>query len=122
MDEPPKKYRFWQLHLSTAVLLMLLIAWLAKINIVPSDNFRDHGEYTVTSYGWPIHIIHYDFKGRTDYEGKSNAWDVDDSRVGTLYRSILIAIIENLLVAISLVANVAFLSECLIRRREGRKT
>ena len=38
-----------------------------------------------------------------------------------IYRSIPLAIAENLIIAVSLIANVAFVSEWFIRRREGRK-
>jgi len=39
MDEPPKKRRFWQLHLSTLMILSVEASLLVLLNISKSDHY-----------------------------------------------------------------------------------
>jgi len=113
--EPRKKRRFWQLHLSTAVLLMFVSGSLV------GSNTRDRDPVYWDSYfrglrrvptGWP-----FEFKQRFETydaendkvlnaeEGPCNVW----SLAGDIFT------------AIGICSSVAFISEWLIRRREGRR-
>jgi hypothetical protein len=65
MEEKPKR-RFWQIHLSTAVMFSLIAAGILGANVVPSvftgryiDNDSSEKQYTVKRYGWPIPLLAY---------------------------------------------------------------
>jgi hypothetical protein len=109
--EPPKKRRFWQLHLSTAVVM----TFVAGGAIWPSTSPR--GEY-ILHYGWPwtactwygnpevkdfyataLPPIHFDYDIKLDK----------------------VALLKDLLCVVGMTLFVAFVSEWLIRHREGRK-
>ena len=51
---PPRP--FWQLHLSTAVLLMLAAAMLLWLNLraVPRDELLDYETVLTMERGWPV--------------------------------------------------------------------
>ena len=100
MSDRPKRPWF-RFHLLTAVLMMLATGTLLYANMRTCFEFVPRGEevysWSTTArsgtnkvdyilrvrgpgwfYGWPIHIVHYDFKGQKDYQGLTKAWDVDD--------------------------------------------
>jgi hypothetical protein len=120
--EKPKKRRFWQLHLSTAVLLMFGAGGFLWLNSFPHRFYpwADMPENYFYQYGWPT--VFY-----TDPEPAlvmgiplGTALDrfireVGQREVSTLH------VVVNVLVALPCLASLAFACEWLIRRREGRK-
>ena len=92
LPEPVKsKRKFWQLHLSTAVVLMLVASVIVG---------------ALTKYAnAPIHV--YD--------------SADKSAIGQARVEIAAEILILSIIAIPLLFLIAFVSEYLIRHREGRK-
>jgi hypothetical protein len=62
MSDPTKKRRFWQLHLSTAVLLLLISGVIlgANANIVTGiANRANRDPMDTQQYGWPIPVFFF---------------------------------------------------------------
>ena len=95
MNDKPKR-RFWQIHLSTAVLMTLVAGFCLWFNIETSIDM----DTDIISRGWP-----------------NTAWLFIDGSSYFFRKGILV----NAFYALSILFNVAFLSEYLIRRRESRK-
>ena len=128
--EQPKKRRFWQLHLSTAVFLMLAAGLTLGTNIghhkvgEPLDS-GDNNRVCVESWGWPSYCV-----GRILWENQRGEI-VGVSPIETVfdwdYPFLLLhlgvngCLIFDIVVALLILIVVAFASEWLIRRREGRK-
>ena len=116
IKEPPPLKRRFQIHLSTAIVLMFVAGGLIWANVTPNKNYGlgcSEGIYHKSVwYGWPFSCI-FDIKlsnSLFDWVGKHYRWIIDWNK------SVL-----NLLIALLLVFLVYFLCEWLIRRRAARK-
>jgi len=112
MPEPPRRGRF-QVHLSTAVVMMFVAGVLVWINTM--ERTHDFGEFPwnwhVSDYGWPAPALHSKHLIR---EGTSKL-------ISPKYEVIYgLAAVDVFLAAFILFA-VWFLCEWLIRRRAARK-
>jgi hypothetical protein len=112
MTEPPRRKRF-QIHLSTAIVLMFVaggLIWANRIEKLSTSRI-EFAEYTHA--GWPfwalnhIHLI--------DPYGIERIGKTD------MYFIVYPGLIENLSVAALILFSVWFLCEWLIRRRAARK-
>ena len=111
MSEPEnnktKKRRFWQIHLSTAILFVVassFLLWLSLVNPVTLSEFP--GFVYQDGYGWP-----YAWETRSfPYGG--------DLAIDSWSRP---AIFWDGLVAVAALSGITICGEWLIRRREGRK-
>jgi hypothetical protein len=140
--EPPKNRRFWQLHLSTAVLLMLAsgpIVWLnTSSRFAIERKYEDYCRYSTgwRARGWPfsafrerIRIIPKNQPSNWqifDFEAIKKLSYYEDNEmfvmVFTVQPSIMgINAVLDVLVAILILLPIASLLEWLIRRRECRK-
>jgi hypothetical protein len=113
MNDPqlkPKR-RFWQIHLSTAILLVFVAASLSYVNTTPHRKKIQMGpEYSfeLDQQGWPFEI--YD-------------WEFSFGTASAIHRiPIIRKMIFNVLITGLILLPTASLAEWLIRRREGRKT
>jgi hypothetical protein len=126
MDSPPKKRRFWQLHLSTAVLLMLAAGGILWIETrerfvkaaydLEGDELKNYAKArfsdspprwiskSLVTRGWPLWFYGY-------YELEAT-WITHFNAIGLVIDS---------LVSIAFLLIVGFSLEWRIRRREGRK-
>jgi hypothetical protein len=103
-DEAPPKRRFWYIHLSTAVVVMLIAGGLLYLNLAPAENSSDH-EFFVSSswvYGWPWTYREIYAEGVTSYVRKF--WFFDK-------------MLANVVLNVSILLSVSATFECLIRRR-----
>ena len=114
MSEPPKPQRkFWQFHLSTMMLLSIVVAGLLYVfDHGPLYGEREDGKQVVIGvyhadgaeckrYGWPIVCV-------ATVSGKSY-WGTAD-------------VVFNAVSAFWILGTMAVFSEWLIRRRKARKT
>jgi hypothetical protein len=129
MSEKPKR-RFWQIHLSTVLLSMLVMGVILLLSFAPRESraFTDSFKADRVQ-GWPIEaqicivqkipyvvIVNpiksfgagYDY-GRIQY----HKWPSNSA--------ILMWVIPDLIVAVFVASIFAFICELYIRRREGRK-
>ena len=118
MDDPPKKRRFWQFHLSTLLLMVILAGTFVTLNMprnwVELGGSGSTSRYCVYSYsnvGWPFNVkyLKHDFSNE-----KRDVWtefEVDNPS----------SLIWNAGMGLVFVALSGVISESLIRRREGRK-
>jgi hypothetical protein len=130
-EQPPNKRRFWQLHLSTAVLMMLYSAGFVGLNATPRSDTSHYGNYSILYieewYGWPREFVWR----QTWPETKMRPAEVGSMICGYSYQRrrwpgcglayALWGALPNLFVCMAGLAAVVFVSEHLIRRREGRK-
>jgi hypothetical protein len=58
-DMPPTKRRFWQIHLSTAVVLMVAATVLIWTNATPIHWNPNNEYFDGVKYGWPSNISHF---------------------------------------------------------------
>jgi hypothetical protein len=98
MDEPPKKRRFWQLHLSTLILITITVSMLAYFQLHPTLTGP-----SMPLRGWPRPVYRVDYA--TWGDGQSFPYE---------------GITLDLVCCLSLIANVALISEIMIRRRERK--
>ncbi|HLX59649.1 MAG TPA: hypothetical protein VKX17_00065 [Planctomycetota bacterium] len=120
MPEPPRRWRF-QIHLSTAIVLMFVAGGLIWANVtVTESNYTSEGfkegrwnkaEVYDRMYGWP------DQFWQETLERGANGEYVPV--VPVRYRRRII--VRNALVALAILFVVWFLCEWLIRRRAARK-
>jgi hypothetical protein len=112
--EKPKKRRFWQLHLSTAVLLMIGTGCLLGAQM--NEHYRSPGsDELMRGIPFPMFIrianpkpgIHYSFETCGIYHA-DNGWNY-------------FLLVANILLCVIVLIVVAVCSEYLIRRREGSK-
>jgi hypothetical protein len=144
----PKKRHIWQLHLNTAVLMMIVVGVLLWLNLIVSAHMYSSRttdqkgiEYTnlwaVAKCGWPIAFVDdcvNDFW--TDEEQAKTDVKSTDEKLMNAYcsrfdgRCILSCEIEvhhwrdvvmDIVIATGLLGLCAYVSEFLIRRREDRK-
>ena len=125
------KCRFWQIHLSTAVLMLLLGGGLLGLNLVEGISHSDELDDLVNvkaQYGWPLvaNIVFYQISRREMHALKLRADFAQLPRsdhpptTKSFWNRTAIAIDFMTLFASCIV--VGFISEWFIRRREGRKT
>ena len=109
-----KKRRWFQFHLLTAVMLTILLGTLLLINslervsqefasVAPLPAFHT----TVIGNGWPYIFHNIRQTGPVAFQPNSSIEKF--------------ALILDMLFGAAVLAAAAFVSECLIRRREGRK-
>jgi hypothetical protein len=103
-SEPPKKRRFWQLHLSTAIVLMLIVAVGLGLNLYGFVR-TSYGFPMQRSYGWPLMVA------VRNLETHETLW----------FYSSVSALVINTFIIVSFTFNIAFVLEYIIRRREARK-
>ena len=111
MDEPLKRRRWFKFHLSTAVVLLLLIGLLLWLNTSLYQIPGSRGGYARWRvYGWPIPC----------------GWDPNADRMREEAHLLRIRygefrVIWNVLANLAIVVAVAVMCETRIRRREARK-
>ena len=119
MPTPPPRKRF-QIHLSTAMVMMIVAGALIWANTrvrhetKPTSLMGDVCDIEYSFYGWPVSGIMDEFEFRFYHKGTADLkppWPL--SRIGT--------ITFNSLFALVVIAFVWFLCEWLIRRRAARK-
>jgi len=115
MPEPPRRKRF-QVHLSTAIVLMFVAGMLIWGNVARSleDGYGDMGLFwSHYTYGWPIvSLSETEVFSETRGTIKQN-W--------TSYSPNYLHISIDLIIALVILFVVWFGCECLIRRRAARK-
>jgi hypothetical protein len=118
-EQPPKKRRFWQLHLSTAILLILTSAGLASLNGYKRSQMTGFGgviEYDEGSqpiaYGWPANFITQSYTEWT-YASGEKAKGVGSRITHYFWNGALI----DIAVLLGILAVCAIILECLIRLR-----
>ena len=103
MSDRPKR-RWFQFHLSTALILMFstgIIIWLNVSRVMLQPR------------GWPCEMESFEWK---------RTYTVPAHRVTTLYVNWnVIGLLNNIVIGCTILLLIAFVSEYLIRRREGRK-
>jgi hypothetical protein len=109
MSEAKPKRRFWQFHLITLVLLTLAASLLVWLNLPAKRAWGPASFYY--EIGWPQSVYHYPVS--------IGPWDVGTPDA---LHSVADIIFVDLGIAMSILFNVAFTCEYLIRRREARKT
>ena len=121
MPEPPRRARF-QIHLSTAIVLMFVAGGLIWANVrecVETRNVYDslgvHPAIKFYSHGWPLPITY-------TVEGERR-WRINHyvRSYGRFHLELYVAIPVDLLTAIGISYSTWFLCEWLIRRRAARK-
>lgn len=98
--QPKPKRRFWQIHLSTAVVTMLVAGIILWLNLTPKLISRGpNGE--ALSFGWPLQAIRYDFSEKV---GDYSEWMMDadkamciDGLVGLSCLVVAIVALEHLI-------------------------
>jgi hypothetical protein len=143
-DEPPKKRRFWQFHLSTALLLSLAGGLMLKLNSYPGvdaiplqemedcllDLKRRYGSRTdvwmlYLEYGWPetcivrsghVSVDEQDQTRRTEATLLAAKWDTEPATTVHVFGIVIDGFVAALVCLGSGIA-----CEWLIRRREGRQ-
>ena len=123
MDEPPKKRRFWQLHLSTAIILMLVVSASIGLNLsIRIGQSRGCGKLYSSiedGYGFPCPCYWkcVSFHLMEDNEtGHLTPYD-EHAFTRIEYGRMLVDLIPILVLA----GGTAVFCEWRIRRREGRK-
>ena len=106
-DKPPR--RFWQVHLSTAIVLMFVAGALLLANMTKRETWV-RGEFIqkmMTTSGWPL-------PDRTYKEYSRN-----DGRFGHIKRTHETAnVAANVFIALCILGWLAFILECRIREAE----
>jgi hypothetical protein len=121
----PRKRRFWQLHLSTAIVLSLVAGYAIHCNFLErkgvwlggEDAYEFDVQMEIVIYGWPS-AVYYKFTDNGWYRDgrRFERFNKDDS-----WRFDFWAIIFNLLSTFVILVASGWGLEWLIRRREGRK-
>jgi hypothetical protein len=115
-DRPPPKRRFWQIHLSTAVVMMVVAGFLAFLNFSketfnlgerPYNYFRSSEQFE--SYGWP-------WKWLTRQEGTVQDFELRPM-AGRPWEFKLLSLTGSMVVALLMLTGTAVALEYLIRRR-----
>jgi hypothetical protein len=106
MEQPARRRRF-QIHLSTAVMLMITAGGLiwgnTRAEKLPSPSMMGLPGYSYCGYGWPIPAI------------------VVNETLGSIDLNYGIVIALDTAAALTILFAVWFVCERLIRRREARK-
>src|SRR5476651_69291 len=115
MSDMPKR-RFWQIHLSTAVLLMFVSSGLLWANLTPkifvNDDSGEKLPSEVDGFGWPI-ICVLQFKNQL---GNPNLTNIGNYQYMIVKNRVMLDLSTGLLILI------LFWTTCgyFIRRREAR--
>jgi hypothetical protein len=116
MSEAKPKRKFWQFHLSTAVLLILLaggLLWLQLCDYLAQRQYAPLPPGIFASYGWPVLAYKFEY----------NFYDQGSSVVQeSVHRWKPLGVAVDALVALGVLVCAASFSEFLIRRREVRET
>ena len=111
------KRRWFQFHLSTAIVLMFMASWLVWLHIgeflVPHQGKSKRSSELTIFYGWPADAIAYTVVNKRTASG----W-LEVSRTVT-FAPLKLAI--NIVLGLLLLSAVAYSIECLFRRRSARK-
>jgi len=106
--EKPKR-KFWQFHLSTAVLMMFVVGGQLWTNTSGTDRLR----IGIIYFGWPIAFYGDATKATYSFLGATESAPLE----GFSY----LRFAENAIVNLAILAALAFLFETRIRRRESRR-
>ena len=116
-----KKRRWFQIHLSTAIVMMFVAGGLLWINMGWERNFLLAAGHPVATHGWPVDGATIDGM----YIVRILSSDVLGGRFefhkGLTFGVIFNWWLMNLLCAIAILVVIAWLLERRIRRREARK-
>ena len=121
MSIEPKR-RFWQLHLSTVVLVAIAAGGLMWLNF-ECEPVRDKDPTTIWgySYGWPLSFIWIMSKETIDmYNAVSKEYG-SPTRFTSAPKVNSPSLLIDLGARVGLIAFLAFVAEYRIRRREARK-
>jgi hypothetical protein len=85
----PPKHRVWQIHLSTAMVIMIVAGILLFLNLRPT---RDKFNSRFAVYGWPSEVVAYDrstgalyfMKGLPRRTRTDNDWEEWNRAHGTM--------------------------------------
>ena len=117
MTNKPKR-RFWQIHLSTAIVLMLLASGLLGLNVQPRNTHIEYsslpGRTHFVQFGWPL-TLEYELQVHELGE------HVEAQDEGMSFGIKLWAAVSNCILGVIFLLFLAMLLEYLIRRREARK-
>jgi len=113
--DPPKKRRWFQVHLSTAIALMLVSAVLVWANMRVQDvPYENHADLFRANYGWPLTAVYREAEkwpiGSLLYPIGESYYVIDWEKGVPL----------NCSSALAILAATAFACEWLIRRRERK--
>ena len=126
--EKPKR-KFWQLHLSTAIIAMLVFSAFSCLNFIPLNVYKYNLGQRVDNYvyGWPVEIVirqysnavgdFFFFRVNFNYQRTGIYW----LPYPASFPKALVFIGLNICVALFSTLTAVFICEWLIRRREGRK-
>ena len=108
------KRRLWQIHLSTAVLMMFFAGGIMYENKIPHrlHCFTSEHPELPDVYGWPFPVFWGD------------GWVIlreESPRIPWTLRSVSLGVTLDFISAMMMLAAAAFFCEFLIRRRERRK-
>jgi len=103
MSEPPTKTKIWQIHLSTAILLMFVAGLLMKMQVRTASLYS----------GWPVPAY-------TPYIFLIANIDGDDE-ISSAAHWIVSGVVEDALISLLILLFICVIGEWLIRLREGRK-
>jgi len=113
--EPPKKRRFWQLHLSTAVLMMLLAGTI----LYKVSQFRRHPRDLSWDIGWPIDAV----TAYPKWNEQNQRVERDDGPFLIKFRYVVdwTSLATDIFIDVGIILSFVFVCEWLICRREGRR-
>ncbi|MBI3830349.1 MAG: hypothetical protein HY291_12585 [Planctomycetes bacterium] len=115
----PRKRRWFQIHLSTALIAMFAAATLLYLNV--SESFS-HEIYTWNyKEGWYTGVLVRGWPYQYEVDGGFPWDDWRGTGFEDLGRSILISLIANVVLSLVLIIGLMFFCEFLIRRHEARK-
>lgn len=116
---PPKPRPWFQLHLSTCVVLMVVAGVLAMLNFrSPHMPIWWDQDITRRSFGWPLEVVH------TLSDGDANRFEPyrwGDSGSFEINYDAVLKICLNALLNLMIMIGAARLSEYLIRRRARKR-
>jgi hypothetical protein len=146
MSETKPKRRFWRLHLSTAVLLMVVAGGLMWPNLKSEEMYvtqdrwiwttHEQALYALAEANQPVTFVRWTYYGwprrfcyRTDHVvPKQSGWDTTETLGLSFLPEIYkdpddgeLLLVVDVLVWLVLLVFFAIIPEWLIRRREARK-
>ena len=124
-DSEPKKRRFWQVHLSTAVAMMFALGGFLQLNIVGKLDFSSDGVLAYTEgriYGFPFSDYTAEFTTPTYDADRMEAIPEEIQRRQLTFDEWRISgCILNVAFCFFSIAAIALVCEWLIRRRKANK-
>jgi hypothetical protein len=105
MSDKPKR-RFWQLHLSTAVLMMFIASGVVGANVRRYELHIE--EYPLNGYGWPF-VLYWNTNGYETETGQP------------MHQFDWVSLAANVCILIIILVSTGILFEWRICRREARK-